>query len=123
MVARGTGRAHVTIGISNNVVVAKDQAGGHAGRTARTLRVFRRNILTLAIQTEPNTNVLGVELAGLSRMKRSEILAWLQERRDVSKRHEDRLETVGWAILIAVVIGVVADVAIVAHEIGWLHAN
>jgi hypothetical protein len=43
----------------------------------------------LAIQTEPNTNVLGVELAGLSRMKRVEILAWLQERRDIATRHDE----------------------------------
>jgi hypothetical protein len=66
--------------------------------------------LTLAIQTEPNTNVLGVELAGLSRMKRPEVLAWLQERRDIATRHEDRLETVEWAILIFVTVGVILDV-------------
>jgi hypothetical protein len=43
-------------------------------------------------------------------------LAWLRERHDVHARKEDRLETVEWAILIFVIVGVLADIAIVAHE-------
>jgi hypothetical protein len=71
---------------------------------------YGETLLTLASQSEPNTNALGVELAGLSRMKREEITAWLRERRDIAAQHEDRLETVEWAILIFVVAAVVLDV-------------
>jgi hypothetical protein len=71
---------------------------------------YGETLLTLASVTEPNSNALGVELAGLSRMKRQEMAAWLQERRDIAAQHEDRLETVEWAILIFVVAGVVLDV-------------
>ena len=79
-------------------------------------------LMALAIESG-DANRIGVELAGLGQMKRREIVEWLKERRDIAARHEDRLETVEWAILIAVVIGVVADVAIVAHELGLLRAN
>jgi hypothetical protein len=48
----------------------------------------------------------------------AEAILWLRERHDVHARREDRLETVEWAILIFVVVGVLADVAIVAHEVG-----
>jgi hypothetical protein len=71
---------------------------------------YGETLLTLASVTEPNTNVLGVELAGLSRMKREEMAAWLLERRDIAARHEDRLETVEWAILAFVFLGVFLDV-------------
>jgi len=71
---------------------------------------YGETLLTLASQTEPNPNMLGVELAGLSRMKREEISSWLRERRDIAAQHEDRLETVEWAILIFVAVGVVLDV-------------
>lgn len=36
--------------------------------------------------------------------------AWLRERRDIAAQHEDRVETVEWAILIFVAVGVVLDV-------------
>jgi hypothetical protein len=52
----------------------------------------------------------------LLKQNHKEIVLWLQERRDIAERHADRLETVEWAILIAVIIGVIADLAIVAHE-------
>ena len=47
-----------------------------------------------------------------------EAVLWLRERQDIHARREDRLETVEWAILIFVIVGVVADLAIVAHESG-----
>jgi hypothetical protein len=47
-----------------------------------------------------------------------EAVLWLRERQDIHARREDRLETVEWAILIFVVVGVIADVVIVLHEIG-----
>ena len=41
---------------------------------------------------------------------------WLTERGDVKEQHEDRLETVEWAILIFVFLGVIADFKLA----GWL---
>jgi hypothetical protein len=60
----------------------------------------------------------GPELLNIMSGDRSPIMAWLTERRDIHERREDRLETVEWAILIFVIVGVLADVAIVAHESG-----
>jgi hypothetical protein len=60
-------------------------------------------------------------LKDLLALKRREMMEWLRERRDLVERREQRLETSEWAILIFVVVGVAADVAIVAHELGWLH--
>jgi hypothetical protein len=60
----------------------------------------------------------GPELLNIMSGDRSPIMAWLTERRDIHERREDRLETAEWAILIFVIIGVLADVAIVAHESG-----
>lgn len=37
---------------------------------------------------------------------------WLTERRDIHERREQRLETVEWAILIFVVLGVLTDVVV-----------
>jgi hypothetical protein len=36
-------------------------------------------------------------------------LDWLTERQDIHERGEDRLETVEWAILIFVVVGVIVE--------------
>ena len=44
---------------------------------------------------------------------RHHTLAWLTERRDIHERREDRLETVEWAILVWVVLGVIADIILV----------
>jgi hypothetical protein len=57
-------------------------------------------------------------LAGLLQNQWKAALEWLTERRDIHERREDRLETVEWAILIFVIVGVLADLAIVAHESG-----
>lgn len=48
---------------------------------------------------------------------------WIREQTDRTERREDRLETVEWAILIFVIVGVVADCLIVAHELGWIKSN
>lgn len=45
-----------------------------------------------------------------------EALAWLAERRDIQERREDRLETVGWAILIWVIMGLIADIILVMRS-------
>jgi hypothetical protein len=84
--------------------------------------LYGETLMALAIESGDAIRI-GVELAGLGQTKRSEIVEWLRERRDIAEHHQDRLETVEWAILIAVVIGVAADLAIVAHEMGWLHPN
>jgi len=42
-----------------------------------------------------------------------EALAWLAERRDIQERREDRRETVEWAILIWVVMGLIAEIILV----------
>jgi hypothetical protein len=75
----------------------------------------------IALVTEGAKVGGGSELMQLSLNHGPEIAAWLKERRDLHARREDRLETVEWAILIFVVVGVVADVLIVMHELGWLH--
>jgi hypothetical protein len=59
-----------------------------------------------------DANRIGAELAGYGQQKRDEIVQWLRERRDTAERREHRLETVEWAILIFVVMGVAADIAI-----------
>lgn len=41
--------------------------------------------------------------------------AWLTERADLTERREARLETVEWAVLIFVAIGVVADIVLLLH--------
>jgi len=76
-------------------------------------------LMALAIESGDATRI-GVELAALGQQKRNEVVEWLRERRDMVERRENRSETVEWAILIFVVIGVAADIAIVAHEVGWL---
>jgi len=55
--------------------------------------------MTLAIESG-----FGSELADLGQHKRTEIVAWLQERRDLTIQQEDRLETVGWVLLMFVVV-------------------
>jgi len=84
--------------------------------------LFGETLTALAIESG-DANRIGAELAALGQQKRREIVEWLRERRDIAARHEARVETVEWAILIFVVIGVAADIAIVAHEIGWLQSK
>jgi hypothetical protein len=45
--------------------------------------------------------------------------AWVREQFDRKMRREDRLETVEVAILVFVIVGVVADLLIVGHELKW----
>ena len=41
---------------------------------------------------------------------------WLAERADANERREQRLETVEWAILIFVAVGVIADIVLLLHH-------
>ena len=59
----------------------------------------------------------GPDLLNVLQRDRAPLLAWLTERRDIHERKEDRLETVEWAILIFVIVGVLADILIVVHEL------
>ncbi len=59
----------------------------------------------------------GVELLELLQGDRTPIMEWLTERRDIHERKEDRLETVEWLILIFVIVGVLADILILVHEL------
>lgn len=43
---------------------------------------------------------------------------WLTERSDSNERREERLETLEWAILLFVFLGVVADFVLVAPRVG-----
>jgi len=49
-----------------------------------------------------------------------EAIDWLTERRDISARGRDRLETVEWALLILAIMGFVAIVPAIASEVAWL---
>ncbi len=84
------------------------------------LEAYGENVVALAV-ANPEIVQGGGDLPNLIRMNYAKATEWLIERRDIHERREDRLETVEWAILIAVIIGVVADFAIVAREIGLLH--
>lgn len=42
--------------------------------------------------------------------------AWLTERADLAELREQRLETVEWAVLIFVVLGVIVDIALLVHH-------
>jgi hypothetical protein len=51
-------------------------------------------------------------LSGLVFQRSGDAVKWLTERRDKAAQREDRLETVEWAILIAVVVSVGVDIAL-----------
>ena len=83
---------------------------------------YGETLMALAIESGDATRI-GTNLARLGQGQREQIVDWLKERRDIEAEHQDRLETVEWAILIFLVVGVIADLAIAAHEFGWLHSN
>ncbi len=51
-------------------------------------------------------SIVAMEISG---EKREQVLEWLREKRDEDALHADRLETVEWAILIFVVLGVIVE--------------
>ncbi|HUZ90347.1 MAG TPA: hypothetical protein VMU78_00360 [Methylocella sp.] len=50
----------------------------------------------------------------LIQKNRDHVLAWLTERRDLAERREQRLETLEWAVLAFVILGVITDLALLA---------
>ena len=81
--------------------------------------LYGETLMAIAIESG-DANRIGPDLAALGQRHREQIVEWLRERRDIAERQHDRLETVEWAILIAVVIGVAADFTIVAREFSLL---
>src|SRR5690242_11424807 len=84
-----------------------------------TFERYGEDVLAHAVAVGSYSSAQGPELIELLQGSKSQIMAWLTERRDIHERREDRLETVEVAILFAVIIGVLADLAIVAHEAGY----
>jgi len=70
---------------------------------------YGERLMTLAIESH-DPNRIGAELSDLGQNKRTEIIAWLQERRDLTVQQEDRLETVEWALLMFVFVSVVLEI-------------
>jgi hypothetical protein len=69
---------------------------------------YGETLMALAIESGDATRI-GETLAKLGQEKREQIVDWLWERRDIEAEHQDRLETVEWAILIFVVAAVILD--------------
>lgn len=76
--------------------------------------------LLLASELTENPETHGITIGGFILKKVivdiDAASAWLTERADLAERREDRLETVEWAVLIFVVVGVIADVLLVLHH-------
>jgi hypothetical protein len=70
---------------------------------------YGERLMALAIESH-DPNRIGAELSDLGQHKRTEIIAWLQERRDLTVQQEDRLETVEWALLMFVFVSVVLEI-------------
>jgi hypothetical protein len=73
---------------------------------------YGETLMALAIESGDATRI-GSDLASLGQGNREQIIEWLQERRDIVTNREDRLETVEWAILVFVLLGVILDVVLV----------
>jgi hypothetical protein len=99
--------------VRNDVSTKELPCGGGIGSGVRGLRQSCASgssylaKLLWRLRLRGDANRIGVELAGLGQQKRQEIVEWLRERRDAAALHEDRVETVEWAILVFVVLGVV----------------
>jgi hypothetical protein len=70
---------------------------------------YGERLMALAIESHDPTRI-GAELSDLSQHKRTEIIAWLQERRDLAAQQDDRLETVEWSLLMFVFVSVVLEI-------------
>src|SRR5262249_44276348 len=76
--------------------------------------LYGETLMGLAIASGDAIRI-GQEVANLGQNHRNQIVEWLRERRDIQARHEDRLETVEWAILIFVIVGVIVDLWMLFH--------
>jgi hypothetical protein len=73
--------------------------------------LYGETLMALAVESG-DANRIGEDLVKLGQQKRPEIVQWLRERRDIAARREDRVETVELAILLFVILGAIADIAI-----------
>ena len=89
-----------------------------SGDLRTQLEVYGEAIIAQALATSTLAQYSGP--LGFLQTNSAGALEWLTERRDLDEHREDRLETVEWAILVFVIIGVLADCLIVARELGWL---
>ena len=83
----------------------------------KEFELYGETVIALPISNPDIPSGIG-PVASLLRSNFSAARDWLSEQRDIHARREHRLETVEWAILIAVIVGVLADLAIVTHETG-----
>ncbi|SRR5260370_41033206 len=85
---------------------------------------YGETVVALLLANELTDNPQGIEImSGAANLKRVTVnidaaSAWLTERADLAERREDRLETVEWAVLIFVAVGVVADILLVLQRLG-----
>ncbi len=77
--------------------------------------------LLLATELTENPETRGIAIGGFILKKVivdvDAAAAWLTERADLGEPREDRLETVEWAVLIFVAVGVVADILLVLQRL------
>jgi len=83
-----------------------------------TFERYGEDVLAHAVAIGAASAGQGPELIELLQGKKREIFDWLTERRDIKERKEQRIETVEWAILVWVVLGVIADIILVIRGFG-----
>ena len=115
MVAGGIGETHFEVKGISMWWWRKVRRAAIPSELRDRFELFGEDVFAHALAVGVQTGTQGVELIGLLQAKRSEIMAWLQERRDIAERREQRLETSEWAILIFVVCGVAVDLMLLAH--------
>lgn len=59
-----------------------------------------------------NASPTDITLQLLIQKNRDHVLAWLTERRDLAEKREQRVETLEWAVLAFVILGVITDLAV-----------
>jgi hypothetical protein len=83
---------------------------------------YGETVIAQALATAP-MGLYGGPLYGLLNKEHQAALDWLTERRDIHERREDRLETVEWAILIFVVVGVIVESGLGRLVLAWIKPN
>jgi len=76
-------------------------------------------VQTFAFSAMSNREGMSVELKAISvaqSREREAAIKWLAEKADIAERKEQRVESVEWAILVFVILGVITDVLLLIHE-------
>lgn len=92
----------------------------HKVRKANIPAALRERFELIGVQVLSGALVISLDtpdspLFEIRHRHRAEAEAWLREQRDEEERRHDRLETVEWAILVAVVFGVLVDLKLLYH--------